>query len=385
MKILVVSKNSTYKQLFEKKEEGLIALLASSTSHVEKHIDAVFLDGDIVQLDELNHIREMYPNQGIFFKPVALKSDIITKRIKTIAAAVKIQVINEYSTDEQLVDTIIARLFEKDTSSTKRVISFFGTHSGAGVTTTVLNLARSLSQKTDEKVLVLSLNSWDPADYLYHYEGQYLNDLKVDLNLKNLTAQRLSEAVHFNDSFYHLAGNRDIKMQRMYQPEEIEHLITVAKNLFDVILIDAGTHFDTAPTVQSYLSSGLKFLVTNQEVKGYRGYFPYVFHQLIEPAGGSAEEFMLIINKYQPANTLINEKDLEEELNMERISTLPDVKELGTMASYQRKLLYDFTESAYSKEIDFLSKVIIAECDLSESLLPHNKLKEKKGLFSIFN
>ena len=169
MKILVVSENSTYKQLFEKKEEGITALLASSTLHSEKNIDAVFLDGEIVQLDELNHIREMYPNQGIFFKPVALKSEIITKRIKTIAAAVKIQVINEYSTDEQLVDTIIARLFEKDTSSTKRVISFFGTHSGAGVTTTVLNLARSLSQKTDEKVLVLSLNSWDPDDYLYHY------------------------------------------------------------------------------------------------------------------------------------------------------------------------------------------------------------------------
>lgn len=385
MKLLIVSKNSTYKQLFEKREEGLTAFLTSSLSNTEKNIDAIFLVGEMIQIDDLNHIRELYPNQTIFFKPVALKSDILTKRISKVAAAVKIHVMNEYSTEEQLVDEITARLFEKDNTSTKRIISFFGTHSGAGVTTTVLNLARSLSQKTDEKVLVLSLNSWDPADYLYHYEGQYLNDLKVDLNLKNLTVQRLSEAIHYNDSFYHLAGNRDIKLQRMYQPYEIEHLIQVAQQIFDVILIDAGTHFDTAPTVQSYLSSGLKFLVTNQEVKGYRGYFPYVFHQLIEPAGGSADDFLLIINKYQPGNTLINEKDLEDELNMVKISTIPDVKELGTMAAYQRKLLYDFTESAYSKEIDFLSKLIISEGNISESINPIGKTKEKRGLFSLFN
>jgi MinD-like ATPase involved in chromosome partitioning or flagellar assembly len=156
----------------------------------------------------------------------------------------------------------------------------------------------------------------------------------------------------------------------------------VAQQLFDVILIDAGAHFDTAPTVQSYLSSNLKFLVTTQEEKGYRGYFPYVFQQLIEPVGGKPEDFMLVINKYQPNNTLINEKALEEELDMTKVAVLPDMGELGSMSAYQKKLLYDLSEPFYNKNIDLLSNLIISECHLNEAGKPAEERKEKKKLFS---
>src|SRR5690606_31665031 len=142
--------------------------------------------------------------------------------------AYKVKVLSEYSTVDQVVDEIINQITNKDDYLSKRLVSFFGTHSGAGVSTTTLNLARSLSNKIEEKVLVLSLNSWDPSDYFYHYNGHYLNDLKVDLKTQNLTPARLSEAVSHQNGFYHLAGNRDIKMQRFYQPNEIEHLIKVA-------------------------------------------------------------------------------------------------------------------------------------------------------------
>lgn len=385
MNIVVISDNSRFQTLFKKYEETEAVLLWDSVIQANIDINAVLLDGKTFNLDDLKKIREQFPNIPVYYLPDTVKSDIIMRNITRLCSAYRVNVINEYTTDEQVVEMIMNELTAKDDYMSKRIISFFGTHSGAGVTTTVLSLARALSMKVKEKVLVLSLNSWDPADYFYNYKGQYLNDLKVDLKTHNLTPSRLSEAVYYYRSFYHLAGNRDIKMQRFYQPDEIKHLIDVAKDMFDVLLIDGGTHFDTAPSVQSYLSSNLRFLITNQEEKGYRGYFPYVFQQLIEPCGGKSEDFMLIVNKFHPSNTLISEKALEEELGMTRVATLPDMGELGDMAAYQKDLLYDLGDPLYTENIDLIRNIIIAECRLIEKELPEEETKkEKKGLLALF-
>ncbi|MGN7299767.1 ParA family protein [Ferdinandcohnia sp. SAFN-114] len=384
MNIIVISNDSLYKEHFEKNEEISLALLWDSIKEPNCEIHAVVLDGEIFELKDLSTVRDQHPTIPVFFKPHAVHSEQITKNISRLCAAHKVTVLQELATIEQTVEEVISKITNREDYLSKRIIGLFATHSGAGSTTTTLNLARSLSQRIEERVLVLSLNSWDAADYFYHYNGHYLNDLKVDLKTNNLTPARLSEAVAHHLSFYHLAGNRDIKMQRFYQPSEIEHLIKVAKEVFDVILIDAGTHFDTAPTVQSYLSSTLKFLVTTQEEKGYRGYFPYVFQQLIEPSGGNSEDFMLVVNKYQPANTLIDEKALEEELGMTKVATLPDMGDLGSMAAFQKKLLYDMSDSFYTKNVDLLSNLIVSECKLTEKEFIREEKKEKKGLFSFF-
>lgn len=382
MNLLVISKNSIYKERFEKNEEITTVIIMDEATKTNVEISAILLDGENFDLDSLQQVRDLYPESLVFYKPRGVNSDIIMRNITRLCAAYKVKVLSEYSTVDQVVDEIINQITNKDDYLSKRLVSFFGTHSGAGVSTITLNLARSLSNKIEEKVLVLSLNSWDPSDYFYHYNGHYLNDLKVDLKTQNLTPARLSEAVSHQNGFYHLAGNRDIKMQRFYQPNEIEHLIKVAQQLFDVILIDAGTHFDTAPTVQSYISSNLRFLVTNQEEKGYRGYFPYVFQQLIEPTGGASDDFMLIINRFQPANTLINEKALEEELGMTKVATLPDMGDLGAMAAYQKRLLYDVSDSYYTKNLDLLSNLIISECRLTEKEQLIEERNEKKRFFS---
>lgn len=384
MNIIVISNDSIYTELFKKNEDIQAVLLWDTLQKPNIEIQAVVVDGEIFDLKDLESIREQHPTIPVFYKPHAIHSDQIMRNVTRLCAAHKVSVLQEHATHEQTVEEVVSKITNRDNYLAKRVIGLFGTHSGAGVTTTTLNLARSLSQQVEEKVLVLSLNSWDPADYFYHYKGHYLNDLKVDLKTNSLTPARLSEATNFHMSFYHLAGNRDIKMQRFYQPHEIEHLLKVAQEVFDVILIDSGTHFDTAPTVQSFLSSNLKFLVTNQEEKGYRGYFPYVYQQLIEPAGGKSEDFMLVINKFQPANALIDENALEEELNMTKVATIPDMGELGSMAAYQKKLLYDMADSYYQKNIDLLSNLIISECRLTEKEFIQEEKKEKKGFFSIF-
>ncbi|WP_216776813.1 ParA family protein [Metabacillus halosaccharovorans] len=387
MKIAIVSNEHNYKQQFESYEQIELALVfdkVKDDNNTSIQISALVVDGQNIPYTDLERVRDIFPDIPIFYKLNNVTNVISTKNIKRVCAAHKVIAINEHLTPEQVASEIVRLLTDQKGYASNRIISFFGTHSGAGVSTTVLNVGRGLSERIQGKVLVLSLNAWDPSDYFLEYRGEYLNDLKVDLKTKSLTESRLKEALFRYKDFYHLAGNRDIKLQRYFTNEEIAHLIDVAKEVFDVILIDGGTHFDTACASQAFISSELKFVITNQEDKGYRGYFPHVFQQLLEPIGASKSDFMLIVNKYQPNMSLISENDLEEELEMQKIAMIPDLEVLGPIAIRQKKLLYDLSEgkNAYRKSLESICNLIISEAKLPEKkLTSHDSNNKFFGFF----
>src|SRR5690606_19813337 len=161
--LLVISKNSIYKERFEKHEEITTVLIMDEATKTNVEINAILLDGESFDLDSLQQVRDLFPESLVFYKPLGVNSDIIMRNITRLCADYKVKVLSEYSTVDQVVDEIINQITNKDDYLSERLVSFFGTHSGAGVSTTTLNLARSLSNKIEEKVLVLSLNSWDPS------------------------------------------------------------------------------------------------------------------------------------------------------------------------------------------------------------------------------
>ncbi|WJV32200.1 ParA family protein (plasmid) [Rossellomorea sp. AcN35-11] len=290
MKIGVISKNSRYKELLEKDESVeevyLFSDLGGEEYQNDMEVESLLIDGECASYRELEKVRERFPDVPIFYKLHDLKADVVTKTITRLCAAHKVTPINEHYTVNQTVQEVLKHLTNSGDYSSDRIVAFFGTHPGVGVSTTVFNVAKVISERVHGKVLVLSLNAWDSADYFYDYRGKYLNDLKVDLSSQSLTIAQFNGSLHQHKTFYHLAGNRDVKMQRYFKNYEIQHLLDVAKEEFDLILIDGGVHFDNAIAAQVYVQSNLKFMITSQEEKGYRGYFPYVFHQLLEPMGG---------------------------------------------------------------------------------------------------
>lgn len=343
---------------------------------------AIVITDGLVPVDELRNVRKAYPSIPIFYQMHQISSEQQTKNIQTTCAAHKIISLSEHLSPDQVAEEVERILFNSDNNARNRVISFFGTHSGAGVSTTVLNTADVLSKKINERVLVLSLNLWDPSDYFLPYEGKYLSDLKIDLKTKGLTEEKLIEAVNKYDDFYHLAGNRDIKLQRFYKPEELESLINLCKSIFDVVLIDGGTHFDNAGFAQAYKQSDLKFLVTTQEPKGFKGYWPHVFHQLLEPFGGKTDDFLLIINQYLSELSLITEKNLSEELDMTLLTTIPNESIYGHMAITRKKLLHTIAiNKDYRNSVETIANSIVSRANLS---IKQNDLasNEKGGIFS---
>ncbi|MDQ0255489.1 Flp pilus assembly CpaE family ATPase [Evansella vedderi] len=383
MNIAVISQNEELKHQLEN-DNQFEGVLHHRDLKEEMHVDVLLITGDTVDHRDLNDVRKLYPKQSIIYKMEDVQNEASMRNIKMVCEAHNIIPIAENYTSDQVCKEVYKYIFEQNSQSSPRLVGFFGTHSGAGVSTTTLNTAHRLAMKTNAKVLVLSLNPWDPSDYFLQYRGKYLNDLKVALKTNNFSDETLLDAVYqYEDSFYHLAGNRDIKMQRYYNTDEIAKLIEVAKNCFDIILIDAGTHFDNACYAQSYVNSDLKFLVTTQDEKGYRGYFPYILQQLIEPIGGSPDEFMLIANRFTNDISLVNQKDIQEELEMTLLTTIPDQEVLGNVAIAQKNMLYEVAESHYKQSIETIVDSIISRADLE--VKEEEKEEEKKGFFGLFS
>ncbi len=384
--IAAITKDHTYKDAFQNEECIELCLLQSKAdfqSHVK--LDALVVDGNLIGHTELSQFRSIHKNIPIFYKIADnLNSSSYVKNINLVCSGHNITPIHEGVTVQQVVKEVLFHLTGNNDLISQRVITFFGTHSGSGVTTTTRSVARLLGQRATEKVLVLSLNPWDPADYLEEYNGSYLNDLKVELKSRNLTPEKLTRYVFHTKYYAHLAGNRDVKLQRFYKPEEIEHLIDVAKQTFDVVLIDAGSHFDNACYAQAFMSSDLKFLVSTQNPKGYQSYFPLVQQQLIEPLGHNANDFLLILNQYKLNYSLINEKDIQEELEMSLLTTLDDQGENGSIAIRQKKLLYDLGSDEYKASIDTIVKTIFTKANLTRNELDIPK-EEKKSFLSFLN
>jgi Flp pilus assembly CpaE family ATPase len=362
--VLLVSPNPRLKEAIEQIERVTLTL---HRPQWESGLDvkAVIVDGQTVHYRDLPRIREHYPHQQIFYLLHNVTNQIMQKNIQTICATYSIHVLPDQWLPYQTAAEINRILFQHSEVAPSRVVAFFGTHSGAGVSTTCLNVARFIGAKVEEKVCVLSLNPWDASDYFLPYQGQYLNDMKVELKSGTFNQQTLRSAVCKYSTFYHLAGNSDIKLQRYYKVEEIERLIRAALQEFDLVLIDAGTHFDNACYAQSYKMSDLKFLVTTQEPKGYRGYFPRIYQQLLQPIGVTTDEFMLVINQYQPDLSLITDKDLAEELDMSLLTNIPSELTMGQVAIAQKKMLYDLGSSGYRQAIQRIGHSIISRAKLT--------------------
>jgi Flp pilus assembly CpaE family ATPase len=338
----------------------------------------------VVDHRDLKDVRTLYPTESIYYFLNGLEEEASIKNIELVATGHNISPLANGLTTQQLVKEVMINEIGDNGNASNRIIGFFGSHSGSGVSTTTLNVARILGEMTKNSVAVLSLNTWDPSDYFLTYgDAGHLNDIRLDLKTHSLTPEKLRDSMRKYQYFYHLAGNRDIKLQRYYSTEELAHLIDIAKETFDVVLIDAGSHFDNAGYAQTYISSELKFFVTTQDEKGYRGYFSHVYDQLLKPLKRSSTEFILLINQFKQNYSLISEKDMQEELGMQLLTTIPDEDVNGLLALRQKKLLFDIGTEEYQRSIKIIANTIVKKANLLMKEKEQEEAK-KKGLFHIF-
>lgn len=386
--VLLLTSKTPLKTELENKDPNIDVKLRESLiteSELDIKVDILLIDGELISYKAISDIRTLYPSTKILFLPHAVKTSVSLANIGVICSGYRVKLLRENITVSQVADEIINEL-SGVTAKKKggKVVGLFGTHSGAGLSTTVMNIARVLATETVDSVAVLSLNPWDTADYFYDYSGMYLNEIKTELATKNMSKERLKDSMNHRKRFWQLAGNKDIKLQRYFTTEEIEYLISLARETFDIVLLDAGCHFDNACYGQAFALSDMKFLVTNQDMKGFRNYWGLIRDQILKPIQVPESEYMLIVNNYVKNYNLISDKDIADELGMYLLTTIPSAGDLGNISVRHHKALYDMADLGYKTALNVLIDSLITSCELTRSPKEVVEVK-KRGLFGFFS
>src|SRR5690625_1073428 len=346
-----------------------------------EQVNWILLDGEVVNPFAFRDFRTLFKGEQvkIFYIRHDIQTESQERQLASLAKMHDVILIQEDITPRQIAHVMKGYLFDALLKTNTRMFSFFGTHGGAGVTTTAFNTAKLLADKIKGDVIFFSLDSYDAGDYLYVYEGRSLDDLKSDLQYGDLNEQDLKDASHkHSNNFYHLAGNKDIKLQGFYTGKEIDTLFEIVSKSFDAIIVDAGSHFDSASVTQAYMQSGTKFLVSTQEPKGYRGNFLRVSSQLIEPTGGDPTDFQLIVNKYQPNNALPKDSEIEADTGALRLTTIPDEGSDMIKTTKNGGFHVDVGSGAYKESFEELTNFIANEAKFT---LEGKQNKKRRGIF----
>lgn len=336
--------------------------------------DCIVISDEILPYGELQEL-EFKSEQTVFYMLHSQYDSGLEKAIKTICDSRDIILIPPRLTIEQIINEI-TYTFNKNITEQSNVITFFSSIGNIGTTSTCLSVAKSLSENTTSKVGVLLLNAWDHGTHQMNYKGEYL-----DLTKGRIENQALSSKEEFlslfhmekEDSLYVLGGNRYTKLERLYTKESINYLISLAKKYFDVVLIDAGCHFDNANMVQALYESDFRLLVVNQQPKATQK-FNLIFDEILYPLGYKKTDFLTIINQFIDKPQLPKPKEISDELDILNLATIYSVAE-PLYSEIEKKTLYDFQDEVYNASIYNVSKAIINHANLQ---VVENEINPKK-------
>ncbi|MCM3032961.1 MULTISPECIES: hypothetical protein [Bacilli] len=350
----------------------------------ESSQDILVVGDDVLEYTELSTLPKNKYNY-IFYVLTNDYEPGLEKAIKAVCDSYGFVMVSSKLTTNQVIDEIQKTVSPVNTSVNSNVVSFFSVVPNIGTTSTTLSVAKAIASKTQAKVGVLVLNAWDDGTDQLEYKGNYLDDIKSKLQNHMFSKNSKGEQefltnfhMEIKERLYILGGNRNTRMQRLYTKDEIYYLIELSKEAFDIVLIDAGSHFDNAGMVQSLKESDMKFLIVNQQRKCLKK-FQEVNEDILYPLGFKKSDFLMIVNQYREQMLLPTSKDIFHEINVPLITTIEELKN-GLTAEVNQKTLYEFNDISYNESIDSLLRTISANCSIE---IIESTEKKRKWPFGI--
>ena len=352
-----------------------------------KNVTMIFhkenLTGDCIVISD-EHIRynqlqdfDFSSDKVVFYMLRNHYEQDVEKLIKTLCDSKGIRLISPRLTVRQIVQEIKSE-FDKTLKEQTNVITFFSSVGNIGTTSTCLSVARSLEENTTAKVGVLLLDAWDRGTTQIDYRGEYLDNIKGRLSNQAITSkEEFLSLFHMvsEDSLYILGGNRYTKLERLYTKEEIHHLIELSKRYFDVVLIDAGSHFDNATMVQSLYESDIRLLVLNQQPKAVEK-FNSLYDEILYPLGYKRTDFLTVINRFVDKTQFPTPRSISNELDIVTLTTIYEVED-NLFTELEKKTLYDFNDDVYRSSIFNITRSIIQHANLEKVENEQNNKKRR--------
>ena len=213
---------------------------------------------------------------------------------------------------EALVRASVRRPVDRPAKKTVGgLLVFIGSKGGSGVTTVASNFAVSLAQESNQPTLLIDLNL--PL-------GNAALDLGI--NAQYSTADALQNYTHLDFHFLsklmikHSSGlfvlaAPDKYIQVEASNDAVQKLLTIARQNFDYVVVDAGSRFGSAGKAL-FESGSTVYLVTQFGISDLRN-SNRLITSLLKPIGTKLE---IVLNRYTQRSLGIDEEGIHKALTM---------------------------------------------------------------------
>jgi len=208
---------------------------------------------------------------------------------------------------------------QRDDKTLGKLFVFLGTKGGCGVTTLAANFALALAQESDQETLLIDF-------------GLPLGDVAINLGMKTeySVANALQHQGRMDANFLSsLVAKHDTGLMVLAAASEfpekppttggIDSLLTVARQSYDLVVVDAGsrvdlmnsTLFDGSATIFLVAQVGISELLTANRM--VRKFF-----------SSHGDKLQIVLNRYKPNDLLFDEKTVNEALTRPAQWKIPD-------------------------------------------------------------
>lgn len=308
----------------------------------------------------------------------------IHHHIESLCEANRVHTVPHALTADQVARRVLHLLFPESNDHDRHVATFFGADSKVGTTMVIQTCTEMLSQMSDAKIALFHCNERPGLDYI-QAQGNGLDEMKVKLANDILQPEELQEACVKVNQFYFLPGPEHILDVRHFHPEYIDRLLHISKNVFDVILIDAGSNLDNGMTVAALNATKNRFLVTTQQETAKRQY-ERMESQVFKQLQLRSEDFSLILNKYMKSSGLYDPNTLADLYHMPLATYLPFLDMLGWQAEFDGQSLLQYDQEDYEDQVRQLVRYLGSKMGVPLQEQPRKKgwlqRMNIRGLFS---
>jgi pilus assembly protein CpaE len=212
---------------------------------------------------------------------------------------------------EALVRASVRRPAERPVKKTAgKQMVFIGAKGGSGVTTVAANFAVSLAQQSGQRTVLIDLNlPFGDAALDLGINAQY-STANAMQNLARLDYHFLSSMLIKHSSGLFVLAAPDRYTQVEATNEAVQKLLTVARQNFDYVVVDAGSRFST--TGKALFEDGSAvYLITQIGITELRN-----SNRLISEFIASGTKLEIVLNRYTPRTLGIDEESITKALTM---------------------------------------------------------------------
>ncbi len=203
--------------------------------------------------------------------------------------------------------------------TSRKLFVFLGAKGGCGVTTIAANFAVALAQESGQRTLLIDL-------------GLPLGDAAINLGMvtQYSTANAFQDFARLDGNFLrtllakHSSGLLVLPAPGEFSPvlasnEAIDRLLTVSKQSFDFVVVDAGSRIDLRGT-SLFDENASIYLITQVGVTELRN-----ANRMISQFFSTRErKLQIVLNRYAPQTLLFDEKQIAKALTKPPAWKVPD-------------------------------------------------------------